>query len=247
MTSDGRDSIASRLYLYGPKRFEPESLALFAEILKLESVNVVLDIGANTGVYSLLAGASGRANQIHSFEPMPDIYARLNENIVTNSFENVIAHNVALSEQSGEINFYFIPAITIPTGGSAAKENWPGVKKVRVKSVSLDTFFQQTNVDSIDLIKIDTEMTEPSILRGGRNVIAEYKPTIICEVLDANSANEITALMQPLGYRFFHIRESDLSERGEIEHDPSYQYANYLFVHDDRIDQMKKIIKKSKM
>ena len=129
----------------------------------------------------------------------------------------------------------------MPTGGSAAKENWPGVETVIVKALSLDSFFEQQCIEAIDLIKIDTEMTEPSILRGGHNVIAKCKPTIICEVLDVNSAGEITALMQPMGYHFFHIKGDGLCEMAVIEHDPSYEYANYLFVHKDRLGEIKKL------
>ena len=234
MKSDGGDSIASRLYLYGPDSFEGESLDLFTQILKFDSVNTVLDIGANTGVYSLLAAAADDSIVVHAFEPMPDIHARLVDNIQANSFSNVSAHNLALAENSGELDFYFVPAITVPTGGSAAKAEWPGTEKVVVKALTMDAFCAEAKVGVVDLIKIDTEMTEPSVLRGGINVIDQSKPFIICEVLDDASSSALTELLVPLGYRFFHIGATGLRETKVIAHDPTYQHANYLFVHSAR-------------
>jgi FkbM family methyltransferase len=140
MKSDGVDSIASRLYLYGPDSFEGESLNLLTRILKLDSVYTVLDIGANTGVYSLIAGATDKSLVIHAFEPLPSIHTKLVNNIETNSFSNVRAHKLALAEENGMLDFYFVPAITAPTGGSAAKAEWPETEKVIVEALKMDAF-----------------------------------------------------------------------------------------------------------
>ena len=242
MKSDGSDSIASRLYLYGPKQFELESLTLFARLLKLDSIRTVVDAGANTGVYSLIAAASDSSIMVHSFEPMPKIHLMLTENVSTNSFENVYVNDLALSDQIGEMDFYFVPAITLPTGGSAAKKDWPGVESFVVKAVTLDFYFEKSGLQSIDLIKLDTEMTEFSILSGAHDVISHCKPIIICEVLDDNSAKKITLLMQLKGYYFYHIRHDGIYEMPSIKHDSSFRCANYMFVHGDRLYEIEHLL-----
>ncbi|MEM7359292.1 MAG: FkbM family methyltransferase [Pseudomonadota bacterium] len=234
MQSDGRDSIASRLYLYGPQSFEYDSLRIFSLILNFQSVRTVLDIGANTGVYSLVASAQRPDCKVYAFEPMPGIYSRLSKNVKSNAFSNLHSHNLALSDKNGSLEFYYRPAITVPTGGSAAKSDWPDTEKVDVPCVSLDFFHEKEGLDKIDLIKIDTEMTEPVVLKGGSKVIERDKPYIICEVLDEQSSAELCNILHPMGFRFFHIVEARLCEKVSIQHDPSYQYANYLFIHPDR-------------
>jgi hypothetical protein len=96
-------------------------------------------------------------------------------------------------------------------------------------------FCEQANLDTLDLIKIDTEMTEPAVLRGGKNIIDKSKPFIICEVLDDASSMALTAMLLPLGYRFFHIAGKGLRETKVVEHDPIFEYANFLFVHNDLV------------
>lgn len=242
MLTDGGDSIASRMYLYGSNSFEPESLEIFTKLVALSSVEIVFDVGANTGIYSLAASSKDANAQVFSFEPMPDIFRRLTGNIECNSFSNVYAKDIALSDQNGHVNFYYIPAITVPTGGSAAKKDWPGVQEILVKCSSIDSFCSSQNIDQIDLIKLDTEMTEPAVLRGGAEVITRCKPFIICEVLDEGSSNDLTKFLQPLGYLFFHINSSGLIEKEVISHDPSYKFANYLFVHTDRCKEIEGFI-----
>ena len=234
MRSDGGDSIASRLYLYGKNSFESESLDIFTKLVLLNSVNTVFDVGANTGIYSLAASSVDSSVDVYSFEPMPNIYQRLLANVECNSFFKIKVYDIALSDQTGLIDFRFMPSITVPTGGSAAKEGWQGIQKISVRSASLDSFCLKEKVDRLDLIKLDTELTEPSVLKGGMEIISECKPFIICEVLDEHSSNELTLLLNVIGYRFFHISSVGLIEKVKIEHDPSYEFANYLFVHSER-------------
>jgi hypothetical protein len=61
---------------------------------------VVFDVGANFGYYSLLAAKTYPKSQIHSFEPIPDTYSDLCENIRVNNLKNVTANQLAVSNET---------------------------------------------------------------------------------------------------------------------------------------------------
>jgi tRNA1(Val) A37 N6-methylase TrmN6 len=61
-----------------------------------EGANIVLDVGANAGIYSLAALASQREATVHAFEPSPEIAARLRATAKLNGLENLYVHEVAV-------------------------------------------------------------------------------------------------------------------------------------------------------
>lgn len=78
-----------------------------------------------------------------------------------------------------------------------------------------------------DLLKIDVEGFEANVLRGMQDILRQYRPTAIVEILDAAGIDEILSLFGP-GYRVLHINE----ETGELSQTPVG--TNKLFIHEDR-------------
>ena len=73
--------------------FESKNLKLYQTMIK--SGNIVFDVGANIGIYSLLASKSlGKDGQIYSFEPSETAFKRLNINVTLNNFKNIICSSV---------------------------------------------------------------------------------------------------------------------------------------------------------
>ncbi len=70
--------------------------------LPIETNDIVVDIGANIGVFTLFA-ASRTKNTVYAFEPFPGNVEFLNRNIHTNGLDNVITHNVAVSDKIGRV------------------------------------------------------------------------------------------------------------------------------------------------
>ncbi|GAI83002.1 unnamed protein product [marine sediment metagenome] len=68
--------------------------------LPIGSDDIVVDIGANIGIFTILA-ASRTRNVIYAFEPFPENVEFLNHNIYTNGFHNIITHTVAVSDKVG--------------------------------------------------------------------------------------------------------------------------------------------------
>ena len=79
---------------YNPKGFE------------IKPRDVVVDIGAHAGIFTILASYYAKNGKVYAFEPMKENYELLKENIKLNSAENIEAINKAVSKSSGKIKFY---------------------------------------------------------------------------------------------------------------------------------------------
>ena len=109
--SDSRDCAIESLNFGG---FEPlDGFLIFNSCSYLARNNAplcVFDVGANAGWYSLAIGSMFPSSFIHSFEPVPDTYKRLCNNIHLNSYSDRISpNNLAIHEFTGSTDFYFFP------------------------------------------------------------------------------------------------------------------------------------------
>ena len=127
----------------------------------------VVDVGANIGIYtrffSGLAAASGR---VHAFEPAPSNYKRLQEN--TEHFANVSLEQAAVGDRSGTIRLFVSEELNVD---HRTFDSGDGRKGIDVPVVSLDEYF--TAGHRVDLIKIDVQGYELSVLQGAKRVLAE--------------------------------------------------------------------------
>jgi hypothetical protein len=103
MKTDGIDGIANEIYWYGLVSYDVETISTFRELLNISKT--FLDIGANTGIYSLLAAIKGDYMQVHSFEPVQRAFKWLAKNKEVNHFQNMHINRVALSDFDGETTF----------------------------------------------------------------------------------------------------------------------------------------------
>ncbi len=196
--------ITRQLFWNGPMAFE--YTPIFKELVK--KVGTFWDIGANIGYYSVLGCKSNPNLKVKAFEPSDGAKAYLKANVELNQLDNQVkVESLALSNFKGEIEFHQIvnpkfPNIANLSGehNIGTKKNLPS-KKVRVKTLRMDDY--ASDIESIDLMKIDTEGAEVEILKGGLETIKEHQPIIICETLFNKNEAEIEAILGALGYEFF--------------------------------------------
>ncbi|MFH1379830.1 MAG: FkbM family methyltransferase [bacterium] len=227
MQNNGDDYIASVIFWRGIQAFEPETIACFIKLL--ESARTVLDIGANTGLYALIAGIENKERKVYAFEPVPAIFDYLKKNGAANNAHNVLLYQQALTNYNGEITIY-IPEGNIPTEASTRKDFRKSVQEIRVKALRVDDFVNTENIPKIDLIKIDTEGTEDTVFQGAVNTIKRDKPLIICEVLKGAVGARLKKLFDPLGYAYIKITRKGLIEQADIIGDEAQIERDYLFV-----------------
>ena len=94
--------------------------------------------------------------------------------------------------------------------------------------MSVDTFARDHHLDGIDLMKIDTETTEPEVLRGALETLRRDHPSIVCEVLAGRgSEGGLEEILRPLGYRYYLLTPEGPVLRERIEGHPAW--LNYFF------------------
>jgi FkbM family methyltransferase len=142
---------------------------------------VFYDLGANIGLFSLLAARLvGSGGKVFSFEPDAEIAARLRRNVARNNFSNITIIEAGIWSASD--NRFFVPAdASSPdhgTGRFVTGEN--GAAGGFIRCVALDDFAQTEPPP--DAIKCDIEGAEVEAIRGAEKLLKIHRPWIICEV-----------------------------------------------------------------
>lgn len=203
-------TIENELFWYGI-RGKNEDLKLWMKLC--ENAQTILDIGANTGMFSLAAKAVVPNSRVAGFEPVPWTYEYFKTNVKSNGFD-IQVFDYAVSDQTGTQTFYLTPLPTQTSSSLSAQKNkeWEGFKgeiqEVPVSTITLDGFLEKHDFPDPDLMKIDVEMHEPAVLRGMQKLLSRKLPIFFIEILTDKIGEEVEELLKPYGYHFYHIDEN---------------------------------------
>jgi len=191
--------------------------------------NVIIDIGANTGIYSITANTVNPRATIYSFEPVKRTAKILLKNIEINNFTRIKFFETAISNENGSATFYDVDDKS-QYSASLHKEMVSDSKnivtyEVQVKRLESYEFFKDNKVD---LIKLDVEMHEPQAINGMLSIIARDKPTILIEVLNNTIANELNIQLAEYGYEYYLIDETN--QPTPIHQIIAFEYHNILVI-----------------
>jgi FkbM family methyltransferase len=192
--------------------------------------DVFLDIGANIGYMSAIgAGLVGKEGQVHSFEPIPKYFQRLKKMTEMNPEYSIFANQCA----AGSENKMATASVTTEVGQNTLVDHYVREETVRdhvdVRVVRLDEYLKTKAIDSVKLIKIDTEGFEFPVLLGLQRFFenARSLPAIICEVgpraypLLGYKTGDLARYMSRFGYEPRNIiapsRSVDLSELWHVD------------------------------
>lgn len=159
-----------------------------------------VDIGANVGVYSLLAASLGASNTV-LFEPDPSHFRFLSRNY--EAFDRV--YDVALSNRVGTAYFRRSDR---SNPGSASLRGEPKTSDVTVRTAPFDALVGDlSKMPPVALIKVDVEGAEEEVIGGAQDALAQLGlPPVWCEVRGSASSRapdswrEVTAMLERLGY-----------------------------------------------
>ena len=196
-----RLSIPARLERKGLADFEPEGIACVLALLERMGPGTFFDVGANIAPYSLVA-ASLTEWSVVAFEPAPEL-ASITRRLRDRNGLRFAIEELALGEQPGKLPLYL--STKSDTSNSLRATFRPWEKTVTVPVDTLDAYCERTGVWP-SVLKIDTETTEPAVLRGGDRLLAERRPWIVLEVLKGHTESELEQIISPLGYHRYHIR-----------------------------------------
>lgn len=193
--------------------------SFFNRMMEVSDTPVFLDIGANTGSFSLLPTFNKKVS-CYSFEPNPKTYSILKENIVLNDIEDYTkAYNFGMWSSNKTLKLK-VPINRGDSGIATFGNNptrIPGEYEVKdVSCITIDHFVGSSDL-KLDAIKIDTEGSELAILKGGVNTLMSQLPLLLFEYDNKNTEqfgydrDDIVALLESYGYNKFEVyKRSDM-------------------------------------
>lgn len=183
----------------------------------LRTEDQFLDIGANIGSYTLLAASKIRAGFIHSLEPLPKNYKRLQENLALNQFNQVKTYAMAVSDQVGKAILNLAEGDSMPFLAHAPMEN-----SIEVLTDTLDHLLKDRVLDNLTLAKMDIEGAELLALKGATSLLRQQRPQVwILEINDRVSnfnhrQQDVVNFLQNWGYGLYRY-QADTNQVSPID------------------------------
>jgi FkbM family methyltransferase len=206
--------------------------------------SVLIDVGANQGLFVLLASRLSPQGSIFAIEPDPDMHLCLEQNIVANGLTNIRAIRCAASDRPGTLRF--APG-RFNRGDNRVQMNTRNMNSssLEVPAARLDDLIPQNT--RIDLIKIDVQGWEVPVLRGAKKTLSEnYAIILLIEFWPFGlraAGFEPAELLEQLKNQGFHIRNlgkkgrTEALEKTVLSWKHPYRYSNLVACRDlDRID-----------
>jgi FkbM family methyltransferase len=227
MLAPDRCVVAKELYWgkgHRPRPADQNAVEVFAALAR--GSDVMVDVGAYTGLFTLVSLAVDPRIKAHAFEIVPDVFHVLFDNCVRNDvLHRVTLHHVGVGPEA---------EIRVPSGlrESALPDFYSSrlhfESGARIRLRPLDSLIPAIEPGARVVVKVDVEGTENAVLRSGGSFLRAFRPDILCEVL-AGLADpvELESLLVPHGYRFHLVRERDLQLREHVEGHP--RYRDWLF------------------
>jgi len=146
----------------------------------LRKGDAFIDAGANIGLMSLTAAQKvGPSGKVHAFEPVPDVFAQLQQNVAINKAENILLRNLALGSEPERRIIYEQERIN--KGGASFVEPTTSSSAKHVVAVdTLDRYCDTAGIEAIRMIKADVEGWELEVLQGGNKLLSASAAPILC-------------------------------------------------------------------
>lgn len=187
--------------------YEPAKQRQFGDALK-ES-DIVYDIGANVGFYSLLASRCvGSTGQVHAFEPLPENLVYLEKHTRLNHCTNVSIHRVAVSDRSAKLCFQ--------RGNIRSQGHLSESGDLEVNAILLDEFAYKDGNGLPNVIKIDVEGAELDVLHGAKKLLHSNPPVIFLATHNANVHKQCCELLYLSGYRLEGVGQKRVEATDEL-------------------------------
>lgn len=192
-----RTTLSNGALVYGKNRagFGGRGIYIFRDALEPELAHldellpvggVLIDVGANTGVYSLKAARHvGPAGTVVAVEPFPDVLATLLHSVQANGFTNVRLRNFCAGESTAAATLWLNTGH--PNMFSLVQRDTQAAC-LSTLTVALDDLFDWEGLTRLDYVKIDAEGAEQQVLSGARRILARFRPIIQVEILLGEAA-----------------------------------------------------------
>jgi FkbM family methyltransferase len=178
-----------------------------SELVKFEKDDIVVDFGANIGMFALFA--SKKSKKIYSVEPLPETYINLQKN--TQHLNNVTILNKAVYSKGGNIEFNKNKV----SGASSIFNQQDNFETVTIETITFDDFVKQYNLDRINYLKVDIEGAEFDLFENmDENYLQNNIDKIFMEVHIMDNF-KLEDILNKIGkYFIYNIEEEGIDANG---------------------------------
>lgn len=208
-------------------QFEPELLHLLGQWVGPDSI--CFDVGGNVGAVTLAMARAqrGGTGQVHTFEPAPANYARLQANVALNPdlAPRVTLVNRGVGRAAGSLRW--TEESDNPGNGSLGTDG-----DIAVPVITLDSYCAERAIPRIDVMKIDVEGMEFDVLSGAAESLRRWKPKLYFETLSRfktaggkGNFEKIESLLVGLGYSLYRLDRDRRLVPADARHLADYTIA----------------------
>lgn len=199
------------LFFFGA--YEAEDCRMWISLVP--DADIIFDVGANIGLYSLLAASTNARSVVHAFEPTPSLSQAIDENLRLNNLNNVVNNRLAVGDTIGDVFLNFSSG----TGGNNEGMNFVTKGKVEASgeattATTLDQYCQDKGITSIDLMKMDVEGGEYAVLMGAKELLKNQAiKCIVLELIEwaakrsGHSTRDVKQILVDNGYQIYALHD----------------------------------------
>lgn len=195
--------------------YEKEIREVFKKVCKSKSLRTLYDIGANVGIFSLDFLSINPTNFVYAFEPNQDVFLCLKKTKEKNNLESFHIFDLAISNRCGFAKLTYDP-LSPAKGGLNPIINGKYNHELEYNGFSVSSEVKIETLDSLcskykppDVIKIDAEGEELSILKGAETTFSKYRPIVFFEC--SKERDEIKEFLLRHRYEFKNLRLETIS------------------------------------
>lgn len=202
------------------------------KLINIPKDGVVLDIGGNIGMMSLVFAQKVPQGVVHSFEPTDYAIGKFRTNMSLNAelaSRIILNQSFVSTESKDQVSIKVFSSWPV-VGSEDKHEIHQGVLKSgdNIPSVSLDDYCSKNALERVDFVKIDTDGYEWDVLRGSKEMLKKYRPQIVFEigeyVMDEKGITfaDYQAFFEEVNYSVYTINNAEINALNYKEHIPKY-------------------------
>jgi FkbM family methyltransferase len=225
--------------------FEPNETAFLASVLRPGMT--FIDIGANIGLYTLLAAhLVAPGDTVVAVEPSPREQVSLRRNLAVNGQLAVRVRTEALGRADGTATLHVTDASHSGqnTLGAPVYARTKVIDEIEVRVTTFDRLVNEEGLERIDVVKIDVEGAEELVLQGGEASLRRFRPLVLLELQDpslrtlGSSAERVIALLESLDYSVVgYSARTGRPERGPLHDGQETDSPNVVACPNERVDE----------
>lgn len=218
----GIDNVARMVWLCGIWEYEAPLPRVYDAAVRASS-GAIFEVGANSGLYPIIAAQIADPASIHAFEPFPPALESLRANLALNGLAgrvNVIPK--AAGAEPGDATLY-VPSKKhgdVLETSASLRADFKGSHggTITVPVITLDHYVQEAGIKELGVLKLDVEGFEASVMRGATGILRTLRPLVFVEVLKWKSpAPELEEIRAQTDYRSLWLLRDRLVARPQVE------------------------------